>query len=103
MLPVDWPQAAAHSASIGATSVDPAPFSVAAEAAAVLRPKTQPANRAAQVNLANSLERNAVFLSSWEFPLLLGVARTPLASAAKHGPCRFSQLCLTCDRIVEIL
>jgi len=53
---------------MGATSVDPAPLRVAADAAAVLRPKTQPANSAAQVNLAISFERNAVFLSSVGIP-----------------------------------
>jgi hypothetical protein len=98
-LPVDWPQSAAHSASIGATSVDPAPLSVAAEAAAVLRPKTQPANSAAQVNLANSFERNAVFLSSWEFPFPLSVARPPLASVAKHPHADLSN----CGQFVTML
>src|ERR1700761_4097022 len=63
-LPVDCDQAAAHSASIGATSVDPAPESGAADAAAaVVRPNTAPATRAVHVRLANRLESTANVLS----------------------------------------
>ena len=73
---------AAHSASIGATSVEPAPLSVgvAADATAALRPNTQPATNPAHVRLTNFLERNADFLSFGGLPSALGVARPPLAS-----------------------
>jgi hypothetical protein len=80
-------------------------LSVAADAAAVLRPKTQAANSAAQVNLAISFERKAVFLSSWEFPIRLEVARPPHASAAKHPDADLTNcvqlvtvLCRSCER-----
>src|ERR1700755_2305589 len=60
VLPVALSHAAAHSASSGATSVDPSPTSFAdADAPAALRPSTQPASAVAAPTLANLFKSKA--------------------------------------------
>jgi hypothetical protein len=59
VLPLALSQAAAHSCSSGATSVDPAPVSVAADALAAPRPTMQPASSVAALTLANLFKSKA--------------------------------------------
>src|ERR1700733_340736 len=71
----------APSASIGATSVEPAPFSVgSADAATAVTPHMQAASNPAQVTLTNVLMRKAELPFLLGIPITLGAARPAPAS-----------------------